>query len=237
MMEQPTTKRDRRSPVRIVLVDDHPIVRERLAEMINREPDLTVCGEADSAHEALDIIQKVGADLAIVDLGLKDSHGLDLIKNLHVRFPTVAVLVLSMQEEMLYAERVFRAGARGYITKSEAGRCVLDAIWRILAGELYFGGPLAKQLASRFIGGLHSPRGVSVDGLSDRELQVLEMIGAGLNTRHIAERMHLHPNTIETYRTRIKEKLGLKDSEQLLQTAILLNAQRAGSSPTQGKSL
>ena len=205
---------------RIVLVDDHPLVRERLAEMLNREPDLRVCGEAEDRQGALSVIATSKPDLAIVDLTLKDSHGLDLIKDIQARWPALAVLVVSMHEESLHAERAIRAGARGYITKQEATRKILLAVRRVLEGGIYLSDTIAAQLAPKAVGRGDAPAGVSLEHLADRELEVLQWIGRGYSTHEIAERLHLNFKTVETYRARIKDKLGLKDAHEVLQYAI-----------------
>jgi DNA-binding NarL/FixJ family response regulator len=205
---------------RIVIVDDHPMVRERLTEVVNREPDLRVCGEAEDRAQALRIIAETNPDLAIVDLTLKNSHGLELIKDLRVMHPKVRILVVSMQEESLYAERVIRAGAHGYITKQEATRSILEAIRLVLAGEVYLSGQLANRIASALLGRQRATTDVSVGTLADRELQVFELTGRGLGTRQIADKLHLDVKTIETYKSRIKEKLNLRDASELLQHAI-----------------
>lgn len=207
-------------PIRVVLVDDHPMVRERLAELINREPDLRVCGEAEDCAGASRVIAATRPHLAIVDLTLRGSHGMDLIKDLQAAQPQVKILVVSMQEESLYAERVILAGARGYITKQEATRKVMQAIRTVLAGEVYLSGQLTSQLLTRVVGQQRPETALSVASLADRELQVFEMIGRGLGTRQIAAQLHLDVKTIETYRARIKEKLKLKDAAELLQRAI-----------------
>ncbi len=210
---------------RILLVDDHPMIRERLNELIQREPDLEVCGEAESRAQALEAVVLRRPDLVIVDLTLKDSHGLDLIKDLQRLNPKLPILVVSMQEESLYAERALRAGARGYITKQEASRKVMVAIRRVLAGDLYFSEQLAAQMATKALG---RPRGgIQADELlADRELQVFELVGQGFGTRQIAQKLGLDIKTIETYRARIKEKLNLKDASELLQKAIAWTGRR-----------
>jgi DNA-binding NarL/FixJ family response regulator len=204
---------------RIVLVDDHPMVRERLAEVINREPDLSVCGEAEDRAGALEIVERVKPTLAIVDLTLKRSNGLDLIKDLRVMHPELLILVLSMQDENLYAERVIRAGAHGFITKQEATRKILDAIRQVMAGKVFLSEEISAEILSRMLG---KTRGAvrSLDVLSDRELQVFGLVGEGFGTRQIAEQLGLDVKTVETYRTRIKEKLELKDASELLRQAI-----------------
>lgn len=204
---------------RIVLVDDHPMVRERLAEVINRETDMAVCGEAEDRGSALEVIAREKPDLAIVDLTLKRSNGLDLIKDLHVMHPGLLVLVLSMQDEALYAERVIRAGAHGYITKQEATRKILDAIREVLGGRVFLSPGISAEILSRMLG---KSKGAirSLEVLSDRELQVFDLVGQGFGTRQIAEQLSLDVKTVETYRSRIKEKLEIRDASELLRKAI-----------------
>jgi len=203
-----------------MLVDDHPMVRERLAEIINREPDLVVCAEAEDRHEAIEKFKARQPHLVIIDITLKNSDGVELIKDLHSRWPALLTLVVSMHDESLYAERVLRAGAHGYITKQEATRNILRAIRRVLAGQIF----LNETIASRIIGRLTSPRNEKdrgpIESLADRELQVFELTGRGLNTRQIAERLHIGVKTVETYRHRIREKLNLRDPADLLRSAI-----------------
>lgn len=204
---------------RIVLVDDHPMVRERLAEVINREEDMIVCGEAEDRGSALEVIGRELPDLAIVDLTLKRSNGLDLIKDLHVMYPKLLVLVLSMQDETLYAERVIRAGAHGYITKQEATRKILNAIREVLGGKVFLSPEISADILSRMLG---KSKGAirSLEVLSDRELQVFDLVGQGFGTRQIAEQLGLDVKTVETYRSRIKEKLEIRDASELLRKAI-----------------
>jgi DNA-binding NarL/FixJ family response regulator len=220
-------KQDRKT--RIVIVDDHPLIRDRLVELINREPDLMVCGEAEDRHEALEIMAATRPDMAIIDLTLKSSLGLDLIKDLQIRQPNVRILVVSMQDELIYAERCIRAGARGYITKQHASRHIMLAIRKVLAEELYLSEAAASQLLARSLGKqTGSEFAHSILLLTDRELQVFELIGKGHSTRQIAEQLSLDVKTIETYRARIKEKLGFKDAPELLQRAIAWVHHRAG---------
>jgi DNA-binding NarL/FixJ family response regulator len=204
---------------RIVLIDDHPMVRERLAEVINRETDMVVCGEAEDRGSALEVISRENPDLAIVDLTLKRSNGLDLIKDLHVMHPKLLVLVLSMQDETLYAERVIRAGAHGYITKQEATRKILNAIREVLGGKVFLSPEISADILSRMLG---KSKGAirSLEVLSDRELQVFDLVGQGFGTRQIAEQLGLDVKTVETYRSRIKEKLEIRDASELLRKAI-----------------
>jgi DNA-binding NarL/FixJ family response regulator len=207
--------------IKVVIVDDHPLVRERLIELINRESDMSVCGEAEDRNEALEIIKTSSPTLAIVDLTLRNSLGMELIKDLQIRHPEIKILVVSMQDELIYAERCIRAGARGYITKQEASRHIMIAIRQVLAGKVYVSDLVANQLLSRSIGRQAGPDFVlSISLLADRELQVFELIGKGFSTRQIADTLLLDIKTIETYRGRIKEKLVLKDASELLQRAI-----------------
>ena len=206
--------------VRVLLVDDHPLVRERLAEIINGEEDLTVCGEAEDRHQAFALVTKKQPDLVIVDLKLRNSDGLELIKDIRVRWPAVRMLVVSMHDESLYAERVIRAGALGYITKQEATRKILLAIRRVLAGSLYLNERIAVQIVGRLTARGSSSGASPIEELADRELQVFDLTGRGLNAAEIARQLHIAVKTVETYRARIKEKLRLKDSSELLQLAI-----------------
>jgi DNA-binding NarL/FixJ family response regulator len=210
---------------RILLVDDHPMVRERLTEIINHEKDLMVCAEAEDRAGALDTIANAKPDLAIIDLALKNSNGLELIKDIHARWPRLLMLVLSMHDESLYAERVMRAGARGYITKQEATRNILLAIRRVLSGEVYLSGKTASAVITHLTAKPQSGGSIG-ELLTDRELQVFELTGNGLSTREISERLHIDVKTVETYRIRIKEKLGIRASSELLQLAIRWNQDR-----------
>jgi DNA-binding NarL/FixJ family response regulator len=206
--------------VRILVVDDHPLVRESLKIIIQREADLSVCGEAEDREQALELAATTEPHLVLVDLTLKNSHGLELVKDLGNRWPKIKILVLSMQDEALYAERVIRAGARGYITKQESPEKILLAIRRILAGEIYWSEQAAVRVATKVARASRSGKHFSVEGLTDREVQVFELIGAGQSTRRIATALHINASTVETYRARIKEKLNLKNALELLQYAI-----------------
>lgn len=205
----------------ILVVDDHPMVRERLAEVIGRESDLTAIGEAEDRFQALQLTGELRPDLVIVDLTLRNSHGLELIKDLRNSHPDVKSLVVSMQEETLYAERCIRAGAHGYITKQEATRNILVAIRRVLNGEIYLSPTMATRIASNLLGRSRPDSRSNMDSLTDRELQVFEGIGAGLSTKQIAEKLHIDVKTIETYRARIKDKLSLKDGSELVRMATI----------------
>lgn len=204
---------------RIFLVDDHPMIRERLTELINRETDLHVSGEAETAAAARDALKANSADLALVDLSLKGSSGIELLKDLRIELPDLKMLVLSMHDESLYAERVLRAGARGYITKQEASTLVLTAIRKVLAGGVYLSPRMTDEMLQRCSEGREfgaSPLTV----LTDRELEVVQRIGRGQSTRQIAIELSLSVKTVETYRERIKDKLGLKNGMELVQHAV-----------------
>ena len=204
---------------RDVIVDDHPLFRERLSELINHEPDMEVCGEAEDARRAIELIRNTSPDLAIVDITLKESSGLELIKNIRELPTAVPVLVLSMHDESLYAERALRAGAAGYITKHESAENVLLAVRRVLAGEVYLSGTLTSAFLKGLTSGLKSTS-QPLDRLTDRELEILELIGRGRATRQIAETLRLGVATVDTYRARIKEKMNFRSGTELQHFAI-----------------
>ncbi len=204
---------------RVFLVDDHPMVRERLCQLIDQQPDLMVCGEADNASEALTGIGQSGADIAVVDLTLRNSSGLELIKNMKAQGLATPVLVLSMHDEHLYAERVLRAGALGFISKQESSREILEAIRKVIGHQIHLSGEMAAHLLKRMIGNAALPQS-PYERLADRELQVFQLIGQGHSTNRIAEILGVSVKTVETYRARIKEKLHLEDGAQLLRAAL-----------------
>ena len=207
---------------RIVIVDDHPLVRDQLRAVVQSEADLNICGEAEDGYHALGIIKSAKLELAILDLTLRGTPGgLDLIKEIHLRYPKLFILVVSMHDESLYAERAIHAGARGYITKQEATRKILQAIRQVLSGEIYLSEKLAAKVLSKMAGGREAHAGLFIEALTDRELQVFKLIGHGRPTRQIADELHLDMKTIETHRSRIKLKLGIKDAAELLQQPIL----------------
>ena len=213
---------------RIFLVDDHPMIREHLHAVIAREADLEVCGEAEDAPTALARIQSTQPDLVIMDISLKNSHGLELLKDLKAVRPESRVLVLSMHDESLYAERTIRAGAMGYLTKQQATRDILLAIRRILAGDVYLSDHVSTRMMRQFVG-IPSATAGPTQMLSDRELEVFQKIGQGLGTRRIAEELKVGIKTVESYRARIKEKLRLNDGDELLQHAIEWSKQDSAS--------
>jgi DNA-binding NarL/FixJ family response regulator len=207
----------------VFLVDDHPLVREWLTNLVNQQPDLAVCGQAESRSEALQRIAAIKPDIAIVDIALKGSSGLELIKDIAHVNATTLVLVLSMHDESHYAERALRAGARGYVMKRETTRNVIVAIRRVLDGHLYMSASIAAAMAARLVGA-QAPAEVSpMQQLSDRELEVFQMLGGGRGTRQIAETLGISLKTVQAYCARIKEKLNLNSASELLREAVRWN--------------
>lgn len=204
---------------RIFLVDDHPLVREWLANLIQQQPDLAVCGETESAPAALSAVAEEKPDLVIADINLKNSSGIELIKNLKELHPHIPVLVLSMHDEALYAERAFRAGARGYVNKRETAQKTIEAIRRVLEGKLYVSEKAAEILAAKTVRGQVVNRSV-IELLSDRELEVFDKLGQGIGTRQIAGDFHVSVKTVQEYCARIKEKLHLSSGTELLREAV-----------------
>ncbi len=205
---------------KILIVDDHPIVRQGLAELVNHENDLAVCGQAEDAHQAMKAIKELRPEMAVIDISLKETSGIELIKDINVRYPNLPVLALSMHDESLYAERALRAGAKGYIMKAEATEKVITAIRKILNGEIYVSDKMAAKMVRQLVGSKTKISTTPVERMSDRELEVFNLIGKGYGTRQISERLHLSIKTIETYRAHIKEKLSLANAAELLQYAI-----------------
>jgi DNA-binding NarL/FixJ family response regulator len=207
------------SKCRVFLIDDHPILRQGLALFIDRELDLMVCGEADGATSALQAIRDAIPDFIVLDISLDGPDGLDLLKVLRAEYPNLPVLILSMHDESAYAERALRAGANGYIMKQEATEKVLTAIRQILRGDVYLSDRLTKRMLQQFIHGAVPPRD-PLAKLSDRELEVYRLIGAGHGTRQIADELHVSTKTVESYQAHIKEKLSLRNARELVQHAI-----------------
>jgi DNA-binding NarL/FixJ family response regulator len=204
----------------VFVVDDHPIVRQGLTLLINQESDLAVCGEAEEMHSALSAILTVRPDILIVDISLNGPDGLELLKNIRINSPRLPVLILSMHDESIYAERALRAGANGYIMKQEATEKVLVALRRILNGEIYVSEKIANSMLQHYVRGATPSEHSSVSELTDRELEVFRLIGEGHGTRQIAEALHLSVKTVESYQAHIKEKLSLRSARELVQHAI-----------------
>src|SRR5262245_21298104 len=221
-------KPESRAPV--LIVDDHPAVREALALRIGRQPDLEVCGEAADMSEALRLVADTQPDVAVVDISLKTGNGIDLVKRIKDRNDHVRILVWSMHSESLYAERALRGGALGYITKDQATDKIVEAIRRVLAGKVWLSEAMAERLLQRAVGvGRPEVTRTPLDTLADRELEVFRLIGQGVKTAEIAERLHLSVKTVETYRDRIRQKLDLMDGTALAHYAtqwVLENGQQ-----------
>ena len=205
---------------RIVIIDDHPIIRQGLARLIDQEEDLAVVGGAEDAPEALALIEAVRPDLALVDLSLKNSSGIELIKTIKTRYPDLLTLVISLYDESVYAERVLRAGARGFIMKAEATEKVMIAIRQVLEGGVFVSDTMRNRLLSSMARGGGKGDHTPTELLSDRELEVFQAIGNGRSTREIASLLNLSIKTIETYKSYLKQKLGLKNSTELMQFAV-----------------
>ncbi len=205
---------------RILILDDHPMTRHGLAQLIRREEDLLVCGEAETVEQALKAVSLVKPDLVLADITLPGKSGLEFIKDMQVLYPKVSVLVISMHEEVVFAERVLLAGGRGYVMKSEGGAKVLEAIRKVLQGEIY----LSRSMASNVLGGLgrsrsnKNPRAVGC--LTDREFEVFQLIGRGLSTNEISQRLNLSIKTVGTHRVNIKQKLELRSGTDLVRYAV-----------------
>lgn len=214
---------------RILIVDDHPMMRQGLAQLITSEPDLMVCCEADTAGQALDLAAAQKPDLALVDISLPDKNGLELIKDIHVLCPEVLILVVSMHDESLYAERVLRAGARGYIMKQEGGKKLVEAIRQVLSGRIYVSEKMSARILEIFSGRRSENAGSSVERLSDREFEVFQLISEGKGTREIAYHLHLSVKTVEVHRANIKEKLEVNTATDLIRYAVRWSEAQAGS--------
>ena len=218
--KQPERTADAKAKKKLLIVDDHPLVRERVAELINQEPDLVVCGEASDANEALAAAKSLAPDMAIIDITLKDTYGIELVKQLKELYPKLPMLVLSMHEESMYGERALRAGAKGYLAKQEASKKIVDAIRRILRGEIYVSEKLGAALLQKVAGVKSEGGGSAIDVLTDRELEVFQLLGQGLAVREVAERLFVSVKTVEAHREHIKQKLKFKTSSELLRFAI-----------------
>jgi DNA-binding NarL/FixJ family response regulator len=204
----------------VYLVDDHPLVRKGLAALIQGEEDLEICGVAEGASEAMAEIQRIKPDLVIVDLSLKSGNGIELIKHIHAVLPELRILVFSFHNESIYAERVIQAGALGYLSKEASTGDLLDAIHQVLEGRLVLSAEMTERLLKRKLRGESTASGDAITQLSDRELEVFELLGEGLSTRQIAQRLGLSIKTIDSHRDNIKQKLDVKNANELIQRAV-----------------
>jgi len=211
-----------KAPVRrVLIVDDHPMMRNGLAQLIGNEPDLKVIAEADNARQGLELVTHQTFDLVLLDISLPDKSGLELLKDIRVLRPELPVLVVSMHDELVFAERVLRAGGRGYIMKQEGGQKYLQAIRQVLAGQIYVSDKMSARILESLSGRASEKAGSSpVQRLSDREFEVFQLIGQGLGTREIAQRLHLSVKTVEVHRINIKEKLQVKTATELVRFAV-----------------
>ncbi len=214
-MQEPSTD----SKKRVLVVDDHAIVRRGVIELIEQEPDLAVVGEASGGSAALKLLESEKPHIAIVDISLRDVSGIELIKDMKIHCKNIKILVLSMHDETFYAERVLHAGAQGYMTKSESADKLVEAIREILAGRVYVSSQVATKMISR-LAGVSEPSASSIDSLSDRQFEVFELIGQGFQTREIAQKLHMSVKTVDTHRENIKRKLSLTNAAQLQCYAI-----------------
>lgn len=205
---------------RVFVVDDHPIVRQGLALLINQEPDLVVCGEAEEPASVPAALARLQPDIVVLDISLPGRDGLELLKGIRTTDPDLPVLVLSMHDESVYAERALRAGANGYMMKQEATDKMLVVLRRLLRGEPYVSDRVTSRLLQQIVTGPAKAKQASIASLSDRELEVFHLIGAGYGTREIAEELHLSVKTVESYQAHIKEKLALRSARALVQRAI-----------------
>jgi DNA-binding NarL/FixJ family response regulator len=210
----------KKNPTRVLIVDDHPLLRKGISQLIDQEKDLAVVGEAEDAHKAMTAIEQTRPDIALIDITLNGTSGIELLKDVKVRFPKLKMLVLSMHEESVYAHRALRAGASGYIMKQEGTEKVLLALRKVLQGEVYLSERLGNRMLHTLVNGRASPTSSPVESLSDRELEVFSLIGQGHGTRAVAEKLHLSIKTIESHRAHIKEKLNLQNASELVHHAI-----------------
>jgi DNA-binding NarL/FixJ family response regulator len=209
-----------RTRSRVFIVDDHPIVRQGLKLLIDQESDLAVCGEAENARSVLPAIRDLKPDIAIIDISLGHDSGIELMKNIRQQHPDLPLLVLSMHDETLHAERALRAGARGYVMKQEAPEKVISAIRQVLQGNIYVSDALGAKLLNKLIDSRREKTASPLELLSDRELQVFQLLGRGFGTRQVADKLNVSIKTVEAYRANIKDKLNLKSSSELVQHAI-----------------
>jgi DNA-binding NarL/FixJ family response regulator len=220
MAQKKVHSQSEQTGTRVFIVDDHPIVRDGLVTLIDQQQDLVVCGGAEDAKEALKALSHLKPDVVIVDITLKDSDGIELTRDIKARYPRLPVVVLSIHDESVYAERALRAGAQAYLMKEVVSDNIIKAIRTVLTGEVYVSDRIARKFLRKALGAKADATGATMDVLSDREFQVFRLIGHGCKASQIAHRMHLSIKTVETYRSRIKDKLNLANASELLQYAI-----------------
>lgn len=206
--------------IRVFIVDDHPLVRQGLAQIIESQDDLELCGEAEDSSTAMRGIEQTKPDAIIVDISLQGNNGLELIKNVKAIHEHVPILVFSMHDESIYAQRALRAGAKGYVMKKESSEKIVDAIRRIIKGEIFVSPRVADQVLHQIVNGPANAAVSPIDRLTDRELEVVQLIGRGLSTREIADSLHLSVKTIESHRAHVKEKLNLRNATELVQFSV-----------------
>jgi DNA-binding NarL/FixJ family response regulator len=211
---------NRKAPRKIFIVDDHPMMRMGLAEFLNKQPGLTVCGEAGSAQEALAAIGHLNPDLVVVDISLPDKNGIELVKDVVAMHPELPAIVHSMHDEMIYAERALRAGARGYLMKHEGGIKLAEAIRQVLEGRICVSDRMSAKILAIFSGHRNTSESSPVENLSDREFEVFQLVGEGLGTEEIANRLHLSDKTVEVHRVNIKRKLRIATARELTHYAV-----------------
>ena len=219
-MKTPKSRKSSEPRKRLLIVDDHPIMRQGLALLINEEPDLIVCGEAETANQAIDAIGKLNPDLVLADITMPGKTGLDLIKDLQTLHPGTAVLVMSMHDESLYAERVLRAGGRGYVMKQQGGQVLLEAIRRVLAGQIAVSDRMSSKILEIFSGRRDETGGSPVGKLTDREFEIFQLVGQGKGTKEIASQLNLSAKTVDVHRLNIKQKLQLQSAPELIHYAV-----------------
>jgi len=213
-------KKVKEDKIKILIVDDHPVVREGLTAIINHEKDLVVCGCADDNHQALKAVAELKPEIVIADISLKNSDGIELVKNIHHRYPKLTAIVLSVHDESVYAERALRAGARAYLMKEVVSENIINAIRTVLKGEIYVSDKISKKFLHKIAGDKTDKTKTSIENLSDREFEIFRLISEGHKASQIAKKLHLSIKTVETYRARLKEKLNLDNAAELLQYAI-----------------
>jgi DNA-binding NarL/FixJ family response regulator len=219
-MKAPPRKAGNKTKKRILIVDDHPMMREGLAQLISHQPDLVVCGEAENAPQAVAAVQNLRPDLVLADITLPGRNGIELIKDVQAVVPGMAVLVISMHDEAIYAERVLRAGGRGYIMKQEGGKKIMQAIREVLSGQIFVSETISAKILETFSRGGSQVAKSPIERLTDREFEVFQLVGRGLGRREIAQQLHLSVRTAEVHRANIKKKLELKSSSEMIRFAV-----------------